>query len=314
MRNFNTRQLTVVEGSGGGLYPAGQKIKIEAFPDRLGRSFRRWVGNAVFDNSSSRTTFIQMPNSNATVKAEFETIPFSSYQAWVDHHGLSGLASQPDADPDQDGRPNLREYAFSGNPLISDRDPNMDPVIVDGYLQFTFPRIKAATDIQYVAEGRVDLFAGSWSEASVVPVKSSDRDYYRDETYRLAWPLNQNPSGFLMVRIEQKILSVDRPQNLGGAQLLPEAPDNAFGKFINKTNGPMTISFGSAGVQHAKIVVCNIKGQEVRTILDGHTQNGTNFVDWDGRNKDGEPVASDVYILILKIGGKTSTKKVVINR
>ena len=48
------------------------------------------------------------------------TDPFA---AWAASFGLAGTQATPEADPDNDGRYNLAEYAFGGNPALADAPP-----------------------------------------------------------------------------------------------------------------------------------------------------------------------------------------------
>ncbi len=74
----------------------------------------------------------------------------------------------PDADPDRDGRSNLSEYAFLGDPLVADPEDwfEVSIVTVDGedYAALTFPYEARARDLNYRLESSGDLesWSGEW--------------------------------------------------------------------------------------------------------------------------------------------------------
>lgn len=48
------------------------------------------------------------------------------------------------------------------------------------------------------------------------------------------------------------------------------------------------------------------------TLVDEARDPGAYEVDWHGKNKDGDQVASWVYILRIEAGGFTDTKKMIV--
>ena len=54
--------------------------------------------------------------------------PATPFEAWRTSMGLEGEQALPDADPDADGRSNLAEYAFGGNPGQAD-SPSGGPIL-----------------------------------------------------------------------------------------------------------------------------------------------------------------------------------------
>lgn len=65
--------LTVKYGSGGGSYPAGAQVTIEASPAAAGTSFLRWTGtgNVKIASVSSAKTTLTMPAADTTVTANY---------------------------------------------------------------------------------------------------------------------------------------------------------------------------------------------------------------------------------------------------
>ncbi len=82
---------------------------------------------------------------NLTVSASLTVTVNLPYQQWTSQEGLSGPEAEPGADPDQDGRPNLLEYAFLTNPATPGTPylpiPETGTTLLEGqsYLTLAFP-------------------------------------------------------------------------------------------------------------------------------------------------------------------------------
>jgi hypothetical protein len=74
--------LTVVGGSGSGVYPAGTSVRITAATPSLGREFDRWIvsGDGTVANAIGSTTTFTMPAGDATVTARYREM--STKPAW----------------------------------------------------------------------------------------------------------------------------------------------------------------------------------------------------------------------------------------
>jgi hypothetical protein len=61
-----------------------------------------------------------------------------------------------------------------------------------------------------------------------------------------------------------------------------------------------------------RLVIYNIIGREVKTLVDEVQLPGTYTVEWDGRAAGGNQVATGIYLYRLEAGEKTATKKMVL--
>jgi hypothetical protein len=89
----------------------------------------------------------------------------------------------------------------------------------------------------------------------------------------------------------------------------------SFALFQNQPNpfNPETnISFRLPVRAHASLVVYNIEGKKVRTLLSHEVGAGTHTVRWDGRDENGNAVASGVYLYRLKTNEFVHTMKMVL--
>jgi hypothetical protein len=83
----------------------------------------------------------------------------------------------------------------------------------------------------------------------------------------------------------------------------------------NPTSGSTTISFDIPN--HAgsvRLFIYNVRGQLVRTVVDGAVDRGRHERSWDGTDDHGQHVASGVYFARLEVDSRTSDQKVMVLR
>lgn len=112
--------------------------------------------------------------------------------------------SGPQADPDNDGIPNLLEYALARDPMTPSRLglPLPDLLEIDGgqYLSLSFDRIKGAVDLEFVIEASPGLT--EWLPQPTVLVSVSDLDETRERvTLRDHQPFQTTNRRFLRLRV-----------------------------------------------------------------------------------------------------------------
>ncbi len=81
--------------------------------------------------------------------------------------------------------------------------------------------------------------------------------------------------------------------------------------FPNPFNPTTTIRYHIAEAGNVKIDVFNISGQLISTLVNSYHNPGDYFIMWDGRNSNGNVVASGTYFYRLTAGGFSQTKKMV---
>jgi hypothetical protein len=82
--------------------------------------------------------------------------------------------------------------------------------------------------------------------------------------------------------------------------------------YPNPFNPETNIKFNIAKAGNVKLVVYNILGQKVRTLLDNELTAGQFTAKWDGRDDYGFNVSSGVYFFQLESGSFNMTKKMVL--
>lgn len=103
--------------------------------------------------------------------------------------------------------------------------------------------------------------------------------------------------------------------------LNPTAVDDDFpealatvANYPNPFNPTTTIEYTIPESGLVELVIYNIMGQEIRSLVSGQHQKGTHTVVWDGLNDRGDHVSSGVYITRLKVGETVAAKRMMLSR
>ncbi len=90
------------------------------------------------------------------------------------------------------------------------------------------------------------------------------------------------------------------------------ATTQLVGNYPNPFNPSTTISFYTAKAEPVQITIYNKKGQVVKTWNMDSKAVGYHSVEWDGRDDNGMPVSSGVYLYRMYSGKYSSTRKMVL--
>jgi hypothetical protein len=84
--------------------------------------------------------------------------------------------------------------------------------------------------------------------------------------------------------------------------------------FPNPTLHETQISYFIHKTAPLRVQIFNTLGQEIRTLADGIMPAGAHTVKWDGRDRNGQPVAKGIYFYRLDTGSRVLTKKLMVLR
>ena len=84
--------------------------------------------------------------------------------------------------------------------------------------------------------------------------------------------------------------------------------------YPNPFNPETTIEYMVPERERIVIKIYNLMGKEVRILVDEQNQPGHYRIIWDGRDEQGEKVASGVFIYRMRAGQFVSMKKLVLMR
>ena len=93
----------------------------------------------------------------------------------------------------------------------------------------------------------------------------------------------------------------------------PTAPEPFLVKnYPNPFNPTTKIEFNMPKAGHLSLKVYNVRGELVRTLVDGHAEQGPGFVMWDGSNNNGAAQASGVYFYEARAAGEVKVSKMAL--
>jgi spore germination protein YaaH len=84
--------------------------------------------------------------------------------------------------------------------------------------------------------------------------------------------------------------------------------------YPNPFNNGTVIRFALPKINDTALTIYNLAGQKVATLIDGQRQAGIYTVRWDGRDDDGHPLASGVYLYRLQAEAQVQTRRLVLVR
>lgn len=82
----------------------------------------------------------------------------------------------------------------------------------------------------------------------------------------------------------------------------------------NPSRGQTKLEYSLPQAGRARIAVYNLSGQLVQVISDSQKPAGKHYVKWDGRDGNGSPTASGVYLVKLEWNGQTTSTRVELIR
>ena len=94
----------------------------------------------------------------------------------------------------------------------------------------------------------------------------------------------------------------------------PPRPLTLYQNYPNPFNPSTSIVFYNPHPEQVSLVIYDVSGANVRTLLDRRMPVGKHVIPWDGTNDGGRAVGSGVYYYRLMAGKKIMTKKLVVVR
>jgi len=80
--------------------------------------------------------------------------------------------------------------------------------------------------------------------------------------------------------------------------------------YPNPFNPETTICFELPQAAHANIAIYNLQGQLIRTLVDDERIAGTHTIIWNGRNENGLPSATGIYLIRMQASNFSRTLKI----
>jgi hypothetical protein len=90
--------------------------------------------------------------------------------------------------------------------------------------------------------------------------------------------------------------------------------DDLFQNFPNPFNPLTTIEYSVAKSGPVRIVIFDVDGRRIKTLVNENISPGRHRTIWDGRNERGVTVSSGIYFYRIEIGSYISIRKMVVLR
>ena len=103
---------------------------------------------------------------------------------------------------------------------------------------------------------------------------------------------------------------IDDPHS-GETQDTPRFVTELAGNYPNPFNPETRIDFSLAAASNVELSVYNIKGQKVKTLVNGHMNEGSHSLVWHGDSDAGKSMSSGVYLYKLQADGKPFVRKMI---
>jgi len=107
---------------------------------------------------------------------------------------------------------------------------------------------------------------------------------------------------------------IDAFQINGGPTAAADSPRQfaLLPNYPNPFNPATTIRYRIASREHVELVVYDVTGAVVRTLVDETKPGGSYALDWDGRNDRGVAVSSGVYFYRINAGTFSDVRKMTL--
>jgi hypothetical protein len=112
--------------------------------------------------------------------------------------------------------------------------------------------------------------------------------------------------------ILKDILGFFNVDSTGDISAVPAAERFAVKNYPNPFNPVTKIEYMAPKAGHMTLKVFNVRGELVRTLVDGVVPAGLGFTNWDGTSDSGSSVSSGVYFYEARFGGDVEVQKMTL--
>jgi hypothetical protein len=262
---------------------AGNKTKQSIQRNSISRNERSFVGYRVYKNDEM---IYEISSLYITTYYDF-ALPQGDYNYYV-----TAVYSDGESDPSNSvlvnivlaPPQNLTYQVSSGNVVLLqwDTPPGDETRNITGFRVYRDDVMLAETVVEFYVDLNVPV--GSYS-------------YYITALYG---EYESEPSNIVEVEI-----------TTAGNDLIP-IETNLGANYPNPFNPQTTISFQLSANSKINLTIFNIKGEKVRTLVDGQMRAAYHTVDWNGKDESGKPVASGLYFYRMKTPDYQNMRKMIL--
>ncbi|MDP6169354.1 MAG: FlgD immunoglobulin-like domain containing protein, partial [Candidatus Marinimicrobia bacterium] len=85
-----------------------------------------------------------------------------------------------------------------------------------------------------------------------------------------------------------------------------------YQNYPNPFNPVTTIRYDLPDDAYVTLIIHDMMGRRVRTLVDGPQTAGNRFTQWNGTDEQGRPVTSGVYLAVLRDGTSIDIQKMIL--
>jgi photosystem II stability/assembly factor-like uncharacterized protein len=145
----------------------------------------------------------------------------------------------------------------------------------------------------------------SWELDTSTQEKIRNLSFIKKDNEIWGWGVGQNG---IILKYREGVIS-----NIEDDFIVPDRMTLAQ-NYPNPFNPTTTIRYTLPGREKVALIVYNMMGRKVRTLVDKIQPSGSRVISWDGRDDFGNLVGSGVYVYRLQAGTEVRTRKMVFVR
>lgn len=281
--------------------------RVHTYATRSADGGATWAANARL--SSAQGNFTTSASNIAPNMGDYNGVTGGGttlVAAWGDGRATSSVdtwAASVDLTSDLTGCPGDTTMAPNSGANFHWTIANHDPVFAGDYTV----ALSSSRNWPLAAPGLVTVAAGGstwWS----VPVAVPDTAANGPDTLGLTLT---GPAGVVVTRCS---FTIHVGGSLVGADAPPPQGLELSASRPNPAAGSASIDFALPVAGRARLVVYDLTGARIRTLLDGPAPAGRGSAHWDGRTDRGTEAGPGAYFYRLEAGGRTLTRRLVLTR
>ncbi len=330
----------VWSGSGVLIYDLGAiplTAEPQIYPDYTGGAFYTWYdspslsefnvwvqhvaanGSLLFPlngiKASLRTGFLHMYPALSYLPATDELYVFWTEESTnQDQFGIYGQKFSPAGDRLW-GDYGKEFIALTGNPISFLRSAPADSFLYIGYFQSSAPTAydNAVKVFSLDRDGNFRWPVHILSPASLGSKGRLQTIVNTEQRAFLVWKDERNDLGDIYAQnINPDGTLGNPPVYIGGGEVQSPISPRLYPNYPNPFNPVTNIGFQISDFGLVKLIIYDITGREITTLVNKKLSPGDYIVQWDGRSKTGEPVASGPYFYRLQADNFLQTRRMLL--
>lgn len=191
--------------------------------------------------------------------------------------------------------------AFSKDNGVNWSEPVVMNAVIDD--ENYVPEFNGMIPTWFYVDPNIETLDADWGKLNIM--------FYNDNSYGSSVQSHGANTGgnvmFTSIKVKFSDITVGTNDNV-----VVNKPTMLKQNYPNPFNPTTTISYSVNSAEKANVSVYNVKGQLVKTLVDGYVNAGDHSVVWNGLDNNNSPVSSGVYFYKLSTPSTSEIKKMVL--